>query len=184
MKSVLSSPTRTVTYGLLFSMLVTPGLVFAQDQPDNSPVPPEVQRQNAPNTGGWRRVDEPPPSQPSSSASPSPNYYPNYSQNPSQHEAPYSNRGPAPSYGPVPSQLTIKPGTFVTVRINEPLSSDRNQAGDAFSASLVKPLVLLVAIPFAATGAIIALVATNTSLSLWPRHCGAAFASSACRSAR
>jgi hydrophobic/amphiphilic exporter-1 (mainly G- bacteria), HAE1 family len=32
--------------------------------------------------------------------------------------------------------------------------------------SLLKPLVLLVAIPFAATGAIIALVATNTSLSL------------------
>ena len=32
--------------------------------------------------------------------------------------------------------------------------------------SLLKPLVLLVAIPFAATGAIIALVSTNTSLSL------------------
>src|SRR6202140_1376984 len=32
--------------------------------------------------------------------------------------------------------------------------------------SLLKPLVLLVAIPFAATGAIIALVVTNTSLSL------------------
>jgi hydrophobic/amphiphilic exporter-1 (mainly G- bacteria), HAE1 family len=32
--------------------------------------------------------------------------------------------------------------------------------------SLLKPLVLLVAIPFAATGAVIALVATNTSLSL------------------
>src|SRR5579859_1593665 len=32
--------------------------------------------------------------------------------------------------------------------------------------SLIKPLVLLVSIPFAATGAIIALVATNTSLSL------------------
>ena len=130
MKSVPVSPTRTVTYGLLFSMLVTPGLVFAQDQPDNSPVPPEVQRQNSPNTGGWRRVDEPPPSQRSNSASP--NYYPNYSQS----QAPYSNRGP------VPSQLTVKPGTFLTVRVNEPLSSDRNHAGDAFSATLVKPLVV------------------------------------------
>src|SRR5579864_2537256 len=138
MKSALATPARTVTYGLLFSLLVAPGFVFAQDQPDNSPVPPEVQRQNSPNTGGWRRVDEPPPSQPSNSSSPSPNYYPNYSQN----QAPYANRGPAPSYGPVPSQLTIKPGTFVTVRINEPLSSDRNQPGDAFSATLVKPLVV------------------------------------------
>src|SRR5271169_5480654 len=88
------------------------------------------------------RVDEPPPSQSSSSSSsPSPNYYPNYSQNPSQNQAPDSNRGPAPS-GPAPSQLTIKPGTFVTVRINQPLSSDRNQAGDAFSATLVNPLVV------------------------------------------
>jgi hypothetical protein len=38
--------------------------------------------------------------------------------------------------------LTIKAGTFVTVRVNEPLSSDRNQAGDAFSATLVQPVVV------------------------------------------
>jgi hypothetical protein len=38
--------------------------------------------------------------------------------------------------------LTLKPGTFVTVRINQWLSSDRNQAGDAFSATLVRPLVV------------------------------------------
>jgi hypothetical protein len=30
----------------------------------------------------------------------------------------------------------------VTVRIDQPLSSDRNQAGDAFSATLIKPLVV------------------------------------------
>jgi hypothetical protein len=117
-------------------MLVAPGFVFAQDQPDNSPVPPEMQRQNPPNTGGWRRADEPPPGQPSNSSGP--NYYPNYSQD----QRPNSDRGPAPSSGPVPSQLTIRPGTFVTVRINQPLSSDRNQTGDAFSATLVKPLVV------------------------------------------
>jgi len=38
--------------------------------------------------------------------------------------------------------LTIKPGTFVTVRIDQPLSSDHNQAGDAFAATLVKPLII------------------------------------------
>ena len=138
MKSVLAIPTRTVTYGLLFGLLAAPGLILAQDQPDNSPVPPEVQQQNSPNTGGWRRADEPPPSQQNS---PGPNYYPNYSQN-QQNQGPYGDRGPAPSYGPVPSHLTIKPGTFVTVRVNQGLSSDRNQVGDAFSATLVKPLVV------------------------------------------
>ena len=136
MKSAVATPIRTVTYGLLFSLLATPSLVSAQDQPDTSPVPPEVRQQNSPNTGGWRRADEPPPSQPSKWSSP--NYYPNYSQD----QGPYANRGQAPSYGPVPAQLTIKHGTFVTVRINQPLSSDRNQVGDAFSATLVKPLVV------------------------------------------
>lgn len=42
----------------------------------------------------------------------------------------------------IPPQLTIRQGTYVTVRVNEPLSSDRNHAGDAFSATLVKPLVV------------------------------------------
>lgn len=42
----------------------------------------------------------------------------------------------------VPAQLTIPPGTFLTVRVNQPLSSDRNQAGDAFSATLERPLVV------------------------------------------
>ena len=37
---------------------------------------------------------------------------------------------------------TIRPGTYVTVRINQPLSSDRNQPGDAFAASLARPLVV------------------------------------------
>jgi len=42
----------------------------------------------------------------------------------------------------VPPQLTIKPGAFVTVRVDQPLSSDRNQQGDAFSATLVRPVVV------------------------------------------
>jgi hypothetical protein len=43
---------------------------------------------------------------------------------------------------PVPAQLTIKPGTYVTVRVNQPLSSDRNQVGDAFTATLAQPVVV------------------------------------------
>jgi hypothetical protein len=54
----------------------------------------------------------------------------------SQPQAGYYNRGP------IPAKLTIKPGTFVTVRLNQGLSSDRNQAGDAFAATLAKPVVV------------------------------------------
>jgi len=43
---------------------------------------------------------------------------------------------------PIPAKLTIKPGTFITVRLNQGLSSDRNQAGDAFAATLVRPVVV------------------------------------------
>ncbi len=42
----------------------------------------------------------------------------------------------------MPAQLTVAPGTFFTVRVNQALSSDRNQTGDAFSATLVKPIVV------------------------------------------
>jgi hypothetical protein len=38
--------------------------------------------------------------------------------------------------------LTIKPGTYVTVRVNQVLSSDHNHPGDAFAATLVKPVVI------------------------------------------
>jgi len=49
---------------------------------------------------------------------------------------------PPPPNDAVPFQLTIKAGTFVTVRVDQPLSSDRNQPGDAFSATLVQPVVV------------------------------------------
>ncbi len=51
---------------------------------------------------------------------------------------------PAATYnrGPIPAKLTIKPGTFITVRLNQGLSSDRNQTGDAFAATLAKPVMV------------------------------------------
>ena len=42
----------------------------------------------------------------------------------------------------IPPRLTIKAGTYVTVRLNEILSSDRSMAGDAFTATLTKPIVV------------------------------------------
>lgn len=70
----------------------------------------------------------------------------NQAQPPGQFNAPPYN-GPAPNYPPpanyaVPPKLTIKPGTYVTVRMNQWLSSDRNQKGDTFTATLDQPVVV------------------------------------------
>ena len=43
---------------------------------------------------------------------------------------------------PIPANLTLAAGTWITIRVDEPLSSDRNHAGDAFTATLVQPLVV------------------------------------------
>jgi len=40
-----------------------------------------------------------------------------------------------------PSQLMLPAGTFITVRPNDTLSSDHNQPGDAFTATLSQPLI-------------------------------------------
>jgi len=56
----------------------------------------------------------------------------------------YYDRGAdrGPDRGPVPVKLTLKAGTFITVRLNQGLSSDRNQTGDGFAATLAKPVVV------------------------------------------
>jgi hypothetical protein len=127
----------------------------AQD-PTQGPPPPPPNAQNGPQNyppQNYPPQNYPPqkypPQQPN--YGPQPNYtqQPNYGQQPGYGQQP--NYGQQPGYGqqpnyqappPVPAQLTIAQGTFLTVRINQPLSSDKNQVGDAFSASLVQPLVV------------------------------------------
>jgi hypothetical protein len=77
--------------------------------------------------GGWRRLGGGSPS--------------NGPQSEPQNEPRNDPPNDPPNYA-VPPQLTIKAGTFVTVRVDQPLSSDHNQAGDAFSATLVQPVVV------------------------------------------
>ena len=40
-----------------------------------------------------------------------------------------------------PTTITLPAGTWVTVRVNEPLSSDHNQTGDAFTGTLLEPII-------------------------------------------
>ena len=59
---------------------------------------------------------------------------------PSYKNGPAYNDPPPPP--PLPATLTIAPGTFFTIRVNQPLSSDHNQVGDFFTATLVKPIIV------------------------------------------
>jgi hypothetical protein len=110
----------------IFPVFAIAALAIAQAQP------PAATAQD----GGWRKMSPAPqdngaPVDNSAPANPAPPAAdPNYQQN-----AP----NPPPA---LPAQLTLKPGTYVTVRINQPLSSDRNHAGDGFSATLVRPIVV------------------------------------------
>jgi len=65
--------------------------------------------------------------------------YPQYPQYPMQRP-PMNQQGPQQTQ-PVPAQITVPAGTYLTVRVNQRLSSDKNQAGDPFTATLVQPLV-------------------------------------------
>jgi hypothetical protein len=85
--------------------------------------------QQAPSQGGWQRVGQGGTGTANAIANPDPQFQ--------------QQQGPTPPEGPpVPGQLTLKPGTFITVRVNQVLSSDRNQQGDAFTATLDRPIVV------------------------------------------
>ncbi|MFN7996043.1 MAG: hypothetical protein U0Q18_20705 [Bryobacteraceae bacterium] len=128
------------------------GSLLAQDPPPGPP-PDDSPQQSAPNPGGWRRVEDPPPPQANAPRPPDnprttmdPNYGPPQGPGQQYPNQPYPNQ-PYPNQAgnydrPIPPKLTIKPGTYITVRLNQALSSDRNQAGDAFAATLIKPVVV------------------------------------------
>src|SRR5580692_1150612 len=139
-----------LTSVLILSMMATlPGI--AQDQ--SAPPAPANQ------SGGWRKFnpatdgqaqgqpsaeaplppeagdpqDQPPPPPPPQGA---------YQQGaPPQrgYQGPYQQPAPAPRYAP--STITLPAGTWVTIRVNEPLSSDHNQTGDAFTGTLLEPVI-------------------------------------------
>ena len=153
-----------------FCLLALSSLSLAQDEqsqpPDQAPpaqAPPAQTNQAQPGT--WQYFSNPPQNQPQNQAPvvdvppgqqqgnypPAQGSYPPPQGNYPQSQGNYPPQGNAPgSQGnyqeqpppPIPSQLTLRPGAFITVRVNQFLSSDRNQAGDAFTATLAQPLVV------------------------------------------
>ncbi len=90
-----------------------------------------------PNQSNQAPAGPPPQGPPPNNGSygPPPNY-----QQPNYNQPGYNQPNQPPAQ--IPPQLTIPAGTFITARVNQVLSSDKNQAGDAFSATLVQPIVV------------------------------------------
>jgi len=119
-------PFRRVILLSVLSLFIVSMMALAQDPATDAPQNPPPAAPEAtppaipPTTPGWRRFSPPPPQ-----AAPP--------------EAPAPQADPAPRA--VPDHITLPAGTFVTVRVDQFLSSDKNKAGDAFSATLSRPLV-------------------------------------------
>ena len=92
---------------------------------------PVVMAQNLPPT-------PPPPAEPASASRPEPV---TPEPTPAVQPAPEP-PAPEPPPPPAPRQVTLTAGTLIPVRTVEGLSSDRNQAGDGFTATLDAPLIV------------------------------------------
>jgi hypothetical protein len=124
--------------GISIGVLAMSTLAFAQE----APPPPPSDAPAAPSapSNGWKRVGDPAAAYqgnqaPAPNQSAPPNYGPQQPQQPQYQQPAYQSQ-------PVPPSLTIPRGTFLSVRVNQLLSSDKNQAGDTFSATLAQPIVV------------------------------------------
>ena len=115
-------------------LLAASAVVLAQ-QP---PVDPNAPASNS----GWRRADDQTQSAPAAQADPAPAARDAYgqAQQPSANTPPAA-QTPRPAYG-VPAQVTLKPSTFLSMRINQKLADNKNSAGDTFSGTLTQPVVV------------------------------------------
>lgn len=121
--------------------VVTGGLMLAGE--GTAPPPPATgEAQNEPATvhNGWPRVGD---TAPAAAVATAPrNEFGAPMGQPAQGPADQApGMRQAPPAG-MPATLTLKPGTFITVRVNGYLTSARNHAGDTFMATLLKPVVV------------------------------------------
>lgn len=127
--------------------LAAGSLMLAQDQQNGSPESQAPQEQASP---GWRRFSGPPPSAPpppSGQNGASNPYHPYGSGSSQQATAPAEGSQASGTHKgyqvtAVPAHLTLQRGVYITVRTDQILSSDHNQPGDAFTATLEQPLVI------------------------------------------
>jgi hypothetical protein len=137
-----------VSYVSLGLLTLTGGFVqggFAQSTPDDNQQPHAWRRADAPQAEAAQPNQGPPPPPPNFSANQGAGESSAQQNPPAQQNPAPPNTPPPPQYqqnDSIPAHLTIKPGTFVTVRINQWLSSDHNQQGDTFFGSLAEPVIV------------------------------------------
>ena len=112
----------TLTLG---SVLVTGVPSFGQSAGDQQQAP-----SSAPSTG-WRKFGD---------ARPGPDGRPAYDSQQPQQQNPYSRDMDQPA-APPPPIIGVPAGTWVTIRVDQPLASNHNQPGDSFTGTLVQPIV-------------------------------------------
>jgi len=128
MRRITTYRFRFALPGMALAVVTAAGLAWAQDQPA-APQSPATWRHMGDQAQAQTQAPDPEPVDRTPAAS---------DPNPQPAAAPQRN---LPAYG-LPPQLTLKPGTYINVRINQALSSDRNHAGDTFSASLIQPVIV------------------------------------------
>lgn len=102
-----------------------------QNQENGASAPEQSPEPSSPSSSGWHY--NPGPEKPAAQA-----------QDSAPQSAPdAAESAPVPqAKAPLPHTLTLAPGTLVSVRLREWLSSDQNHAGDTFSAELDQPIVV------------------------------------------
>jgi len=148
MRSVFRKVMRAVAYCVAVGVLAASVAVYAQDpatspQPNSAPSTAPTSPPNSEPSPGWHSFSNPPQQQPNDPQAgeqqgnyPPPGYLQGNYPPPNYPQGNY----PPPNQ-PVPPTVKLPAGVFVTVRIDQMLSSDKNQPGDGFSATLVRPLV-------------------------------------------
>jgi hypothetical protein len=125
-------------------LLAASGVILAQQAPLDPPSAAPA------SNAGWRQASDPPPASAQDQSAPVAQQDPTQpvardaygqAQQPQPAVRPPAAQPPRPAYG-LPPQVTLKPGAFVTVRINQGLASNKNAVGDTFSGTLTQPIVV------------------------------------------
>jgi len=139
----MRTPYRTLAVnGILAVILsIATAPAFAQDaSPGSSQDAPQQSNPAQPAQPGWQKFDGGWGRQ----AVPAPNGNGGQDANAPGAQQPQQQAPASPPQAgyPPPATITLPAGTYITVRTAEPLSSDHNQQGDIFTATLAQPVVI------------------------------------------
>jgi hypothetical protein len=143
-RRVFTLSTRSAA-ALLLAMCLGAGANAQQDPQQGQqqgPPPPDQQQAQPPQ----QQPQDPPANRPT--YAPQDADKPPYSRDhqrqypPAMQDQQAPQNQPAQPSQPLPTTLTIPSGTILVVRVNDFLSSDKNQIGDSFTATLDQPIVV------------------------------------------